>query len=81
MEVTKEMVITVARENTVELLAPYMREKDPDITQQRIDQLMNLMTVRPDLMEHGKATALEFYFAKFNVCVVRDRNGRVKNIA
>lgn len=80
IELTKEKVIAVVLADTVELLEPYMRDQQPDITQQRIDQLMNLMTMEPQLMRDAKNVAREYYINKFNVCVLYDTNRQIKKL-
>jgi len=77
---TKEKVIIASIAKTTELLEPFMRGVDPDITQQQIDKLMNMMVLRPDRMEHAKRTAMFYFWDKFQIVATWSREGTLKRL-
>ena len=80
IELTKEKVILASMEQTIELLEPFMLDIDEKITQQRIDEFMNLLTARPDMMQHAKRVAMHHFWDKFQITATWGRDGSLKRL-
>lgn len=80
MGLTKEDVIVSVLRNTTELVEPYMIEKEPNITQKKLDKMMAMLWLRPDMMDHAKGVARIYFLDKFNISVTKDRNGKTKKM-